>query len=403
MIKKTTIKWSIIGIVSFLTCFENTFLSNSISGYSSFINYFGIVFLLFLILNLIVLIIHKKKINRVTIYTILFTLLIFISTVWHGGNIIAAIAILSKMAIVILTLEYASAHKEGILTLLKSWDTLLFIVIIIDLLTEIMFPNGMYESRIYSLNWFLGYKTERAVYSFPLGLISLYINYSYKQKVTNRWFFVMLLIMLNAWLSQATGVFVAYLFLFLLVYIVTAFNRKGFGIIKKMIKTVLNYKIVFIVFVFVTISIVFVESTGIMTRIALLLGKTVTFSSRTFIWEACIRKVLNSPIIGYGYMGSSEYIAITRMSSGTNAHNIVLALLMSGGIILLLFYIMMYCSVLKTDYSDHTLLICISVFIYASLLLGISSAAFVFSPYAMLFYWLFEYEKEKIRLRKTYV
>ena len=38
---------------------------------------------------------------------------------------------------------------------------ILTILILIDIVTIIMYPEGMYSTELYTTNWFLGYKTGR--------------------------------------------------------------------------------------------------------------------------------------------------------------------------------------------------------------------------------------------------
>ena len=350
-IKLSGLKSAFIGIISFGACFESDFLLNKIKLFDFIGTLCWIVMLLYLILNITWRYIKKESLSIVSQCTIIFIFAILGSTIIREGNLNASILALGKILIITLTLEYVKYNEKNFIILLKTWMYLLLTVIFIDLMTELLFPNGLYKGRIYELNWFLGYKTERAIYSLPLAGIALYLEYLEKKRVTVLWYLLMVIIFFNAWLSQAMSVCVAYGVLLGGICGINIFCKRKGRILKKFISIILNYKFFLLTFFVFMISIVFLENITIMKYIARFTGRSVTFSSRTFIWQACIARILDNPLIGLGYMGSSDYIAITGMRAGTNAHNIVLTLLMTGGFFLLGIYLLIYFLALKNRYE----------------------------------------------------
>ena len=68
------------------------------------------------------------------------------------------------------------------------------------------------------------------------------------------------------------------------------------------------------------------------------LGKDITFTYRTYMWDSALRIISQSPILGYGFPDNDWYIA--NMSSfAIGPHNIILAVLVYGGAIALLLYL----------------------------------------------------------------
>lgn len=68
------------------------------------------------------------------------------------------------------------------------------------------------------------------------------------------------------------------------------------------------------------------------------LGKDMTFTGRTEMWDSALRVISESPIWGYGFVDSDWFNA--RMSNrAIGAHNYILNTMVYGGIILLALYI----------------------------------------------------------------
>lgn len=78
-----------------------------------------------------------------------------------------------------------------------------------------------------------------------------------------------------------------------------------------------------------------------------LLGKDMTFTGRTTLWDAAARVFADSPLIGYGFVDKDWYF--TNMTTyAIGPHNFVYALLIYGGITLLgLFVIILFVAIRK--------------------------------------------------------
>lgn len=68
------------------------------------------------------------------------------------------------------------------------------------------------------------------------------------------------------------------------------------------------------------------------------LGKDMTFTGRTYMWDAAIRVINQSPIWGYGYPDREWYMA-NMTTRAIGAHNYILNTMIYGGVILLIIYI----------------------------------------------------------------
>ena len=64
------------------------------------------------------------------------------------------------------------------------------------------------------------------------------------------------------------------------------------------------------------------------------LGKDITFTYRTYMWDAAAKVFVDSPFYGYGYVNNDWYIShMSSIAMGT--HNYIWGVLVSGGIFLL--------------------------------------------------------------------
>lgn len=107
-------------------------------------------------------------------------------------------------------------------------------------------------------------------------------------------------------------------------------------------------------------------SNNIVSYVASLLNKDITLTGRTYIWELCVKKVMNSPIFGYG---NNTFVNIYGILKP--AHNNWLNICLESGfigltIILLSFYLS--CKELENNKNNKLYLI-ISIF-YISIFVG---------------------------------
>ena len=68
------------------------------------------------------------------------------------------------------------------------------------------------------------------------------------------------------------------------------------------------------------------------------LGKDITFTNRTHMWDSALRIIVDSPLWGYGFPDKDWYL--THMSSfAIGPHNVMLAMLIYGGVVTFAIYL----------------------------------------------------------------
>ena len=81
---------------------------------------------------------------------------------------------------------------------------------------------------------------------------------------------------------------------------------------------------------FISIIIFRVQNSDFFAKILKIVGKNITFSGRTQIWDSAISAIMQRPFLGYGYEFTEQIV--TRLTN-INAHNMYLQLLYEGGFI----------------------------------------------------------------------
>lgn len=122
-----------------------------------------------------------------------------------------------------------------------------------------------------------------------------------------------------------------------MIILFTLYTLIPFAKLKKNILTT-----TFIIFILFQFFVVFngrgLENNGLARYLVEdVLHKDLTFTHRTYLWDAALKIIPKSPIWGYGLVEGEWYKA--HMSSiAMGPHNFILAVLLNGGIILLIFY-----------------------------------------------------------------
>lgn len=389
IIKKRDLNMWCLSIFIFFCVFKNTYIQNYIIDLTSIQNILsmGSIFLL-IVLHCKNMRIRKSFFNTSLFLCTLLYVWFLLITFLNGGVNKAYIALNATCGafLIILFVQYFSNDDRKILAILDAWKTIILILVLIDLASEIFYPQGLYESAFDSYNWFLGYKTARVLYSIPMCAMFFYTSVKRKGKITYKCWIVLLISTYTTFLSQATAASVAILLCGILAFIID--NK----LLKKVAEKLLNIRIWYILYFALVFLVVISQSAGLLDFVADLFDKTSTFSGRTVIWLGCIENIVSSKGIGAGYLTAEQYTLITNWARGTNAHNQVLGLLVTGGVpAFLIYYYMIYrAGQLRSRTNDI-----IKMFIYGIMILGITSDTFTFSTFGFFMIWLLEYSGEK--------
>ncbi|WP_320855177.1 O-antigen ligase family protein [Anaerobutyricum hallii] len=379
-------RYQLESIIIMLLCVDVTYL-NGIFHVLPSVQYYGrCVLLLYLLLNTIH---NKKHISRTLKVISLFTLWILVITYIRGGDIIEAFKVFSSPLILCI---YADQKRNStkIYDCLSVWKNTLFVFVLIDFATQIIFPNGMYGDSMYSLNWFLGYKTSRLSFSLPLCVFASIVDMNKRGRLTWRSWICFILSMVTLFYSQATAASVAIAILSILIVLI-CINRKGV-FTERLWEKLLNLKIVLVLYTVLSILVVYAQNSPQIQYILVnILHKDPTLTTRTYIWNLCITSLQKHPFTGLGYLNSLSYQNLTNNVYATSAHNMSLSILISGGFIGLIIYITIIIVAWKSFNKNASIEKKISsIAVIALLIVGMTSSSLVYSTCAFIFYELME-------------
>lgn len=267
----------------------------------------------------------KKKFN---VLLIILTIELLFSTLISGAASVYfwLIRMISVLIICFLFEELMSMAPYNGLRCLYIYFSL---ITLINTITIFVFPNAMYQNnRGLWRCWFLGEDNGAYFYYILASTFAmLYCDY-----ITKR---ITLLAMLD-WVGAfvfvfhndiATGKACQIIWLILVV----GYQFKYF---RKLLKARYALYIMLAGFVFLVLMRKF-----ILVPIVEALGRDITLSGRTMIWDATIKQILKKPIFGYGVCDGNIFARMIGYNGITMAHDWFLNLGFAGGIVAVIIYV----------------------------------------------------------------
>lgn len=272
--------------------------------------------------------IKRRKVHSVAAAIGFFSAAVVFSTLINGGNCITALyEVLPPLAVALL---FGTIEQDALCDYLDQFAFWGGLLIILDGLTMLAYPNGMYASDLYANNWLLGYKTQRVWFGLPITVLLCVNSYRKKGKLGAIPIMIGIVLALTSRHAGATMGTVAVVLLIACFYIMKLAANRWTSLF---VRWVLDFRVWAIVSVIIAASLVLSSNNGLALQVSELFNKSPTLSGREVVWNATIAAWVGSPLLGIGALTSSQYIALTGVGGGTNAHNLVLAILQSSGIV----------------------------------------------------------------------
>lgn len=198
-----------------------------------------------------------------------------------------------------------------------------------------LFPDGLYYNEVQRVPWCWILGGDNAAYTYYI--IASTVAMLYSHYIKRRTTFICLLVWVSAFAfvfnrQIATGIVCQILWLLLFL----GFRFKWF---RKLLNA--RYALYLAVgsFIFVVIGRKF-----ILAPIVTALGRDITLTGRTIIWDTVLKVVSQSPILGYGVHDGGQFDRMFSLQV-LGTHNYLLNLLFWGGAIaVILFVLMLYFS-----------------------------------------------------------
>lgn len=334
-----------------------------------------------IILMLIYILLQKKRISVLFLTFSAYVIYVLIMTKINNLDIKEAIITLSMPYIILLTIENYKDNQH-LKDVLKCWETLLMFLIALDWLSMVVFPGGLYAT-LYDNSWFLGYKTERLAFYLPFIILSAFLSELDKHKIDSYTYIYCFLCMASLLYSKATGALTSLVIIIVIFILINMGDKHDKS--KKVLTFFLNFKVYITIYSIVLLQMFTIQSSKLMQFIVInVLHKDITFDTRAAIWESCFTLLKGKLFTGIGYLNYTQYQVFTHNIYATSAHNMLLTILITSGVIGVGFYLCFFGETAKKHNSSLDM-ICIAGII-AILVIGLTSSTIVYSTFSMLFF-----------------
>lgn len=289
--------------------------------------------------------IKQGKISKTIIGIIVFWLLIVLATLCNGSSGWQSLfrAAFSSVQIC-MTLEnsYCVDRKKA----LRVYSAVFMIIALLNSVTFFAFYNddyhfrGMYVDGRGDPNYYLlGQDNGTIFYTLPAVLLCSIYDLEKKNKISHATIAATIVLFISYLrISSGNGI-AAYALALGGILLVNAKHAKM--IYEKInINKVIVFSLVFFMFI------VFLRTENMVTvSITQMLGKNLTFTGRTDIWDIVIGHISNRPLLGYGFL---DYETRNLMIPFGKAHNTYLQILFNGGMVCFFVFLI----IIKNAYRD---------------------------------------------------
>lgn len=227
----------------------------------------------------------------------------------QGVSKAAFLGVISVLVVCML-IEVMMSRGRAV-ELLNAFLLLYEILIAINLLTMIIWPNGLYFTPSEQWdNWFLGYRNMFLFYFAPALSLEL-LNFHRTGKAMRMNVMAVLCTVSMALSGSATGMIG--IVVFDLLYLTHLYRWKICNILSISAFALIAH-----------ISIVVLNVQQYLAPLFAMIGRESNFTGRTMIWAKMIELIQKQPLLGYGMQPEDVRGAVSGLWSGVKAHNFFL-------------------------------------------------------------------------------
>lgn len=268
----------------------------------------------------------KRKASLISALLIAQQMFLLLVTVINGQEVYACVLSVFSVISVVLFYDYNAYDRE---VFLSSQLFCFELMIYINLVTELLYPNGMYvlNSSLFRAdrNWFLGFYNNHTQYYIP-ALMFAWLYYKSTGKKL-RTFALTAGIFVSAFIVWSGGVLTA-LFGMAFAYIFLKNHTRLF-----------HYYTYWLVHLAFFLFVIVMKLQNLFRwLIDDILGKWGSLMARMELWTRVRKQILEAPLIGHGIVDGT----VRELKSGFNwamhAHNLLLEILYQGGVINLILW-----------------------------------------------------------------
>ena len=312
----------------------------------------------------------RRKVNSFLLLLGLFSLVYVFSTVFHNEDIRRAF--LQTVGVFTYALLIDNMINKDVKICLDVITIVFELLIYVNLLTILIFPEGMYETRSFfdrqTENWILGLDNSQAPYYFIAIMVSILRTYytTGKTKLNLRNIALIAACIITVAIRwQATAVVGLFIVLACLVFAGALRKIRAFNIWT-------CYLAVIILFFALVVANV---SSNFSYIIQSVLRKDITLSARVSVWNRSLLFILQKPIFGYGNVTLRHSY---EMIGHAHAHNIFLQVMLTGGVLQLLpFFGILFAAAKRIMMNRGHIISYVSMIILFALLIMLQVEAYI--------------------------
>lgn len=249
-------------------------------------------------------------------------------TIVLNADMVGAIRFATKIVFPAVLFAYSRTDLELAIRCIYG---VLSVLLVANFISLLLFPGGIYETgttNFASENWLLGFKNKHLVYFLPLILATSYLC---KIDGVTRDKVVVLVMVAVSTLIAGSGTAIV------CIAVVGVFGlASSLGSNYKF----LNARLYFVVGLILFYCIVILRLQDYLAFIIVdVLGKDLSFTNRTVLWDLALSQISEQPIIGGGYWSAEQKHALFNSQSIISAHNLFLEILFNGGIVALALFV----------------------------------------------------------------
>lgn len=309
------------------------------------------------------------KINHFYIKIFLFEFWIFLVTIINKGAVFRSL--IDAVSTLTLVLSVGTFYKINSNKLLSTFKNLLLFLVVLQLGSELLFPNGMpadlYTENLSNPLFFVTLDNGTTCLTcLTLTLIELYDILVKKGKKVIVFFQKMLCVLTAILSGSSTAMICTVLLLILLV------------VSKEKILKVFDKWWIWLILYFFIIFLIVSSNSLVLDLINLITGKS-SYTGRNLLWNNAIELIKCSPLIGYGRI-TNGYIKI--WGDFFSSHNFILEMILQGGFVAFFLWLsILFNAFSKLKYINDTKIKRIMILSIFVVLIGLSMEAQVHSPY----------------------
>lgn len=264
--------------------------------------------------------------------------------------------------------------------------------LIINIFSILLFKNGMAQSSYYynNLYWFLGYKNIISRWCVFFSSIIMFKNICSNHSLRGSNLLFILCFAQIIFSGSSTG-FIVFSIMLLGIYIINITNLYIFKI-----------DIEYVVYLIICFTILFIslEGTVLDNIFKFAFHKSFTFSNRTIIWKQAIELIKETYFTGNGYAIDNGFFVLGLEKWG--AHNTILGILIAGGVISFVFFIILLLYMRKNIHACYNIKLknLMSLIILIYLLCGLTEE--VQNTYNMYFIFSFIISHDKFVIKQIH-